>query len=397
MLSNERPWNTKIPARLIDFEKKTLAVDNYCIGIKMLSSGGGSGTWVYIDEEENIVTLPVNYFEHHPVFSNITIGNMDGVQIMARIPKFYFRTDEGKKYWITPNPVTDGMSKTESIEALNDLKNRGFKVHPAFIKDNGEEVNFFYLGVYQASYDNGVCCSIQNVYPVKSSLSFNDYKESCNARNKIEGGISGFHMWSIFEMSAITLLAMIEGCTTDFQTRYGSGRVSSPSVGKTNDESVISASYHGITGLWGNAWQYVDKLFVNSDNFLVVEGFYTNEDGETVHREFSTEVKVPSKDSDRTIWINGKSSGYYSKLNMDKGQAYDFSELFIPDFNSLTDKYVNGTYSDYIFGRVVTNAKNAVCVGGDFSSGNKAGLFAYNFNIGIDEMYSNTTTRLAKH
>ena len=36
-------------------------------------------------------------------------------------------------------------------------------------------------------------------------------------------------------------------------------------------------------------------------------------------------------------------------------------------------------------------------VGGDFNSGDEAGLFAYNFNIDPSMAYDNVTSRLAKY
>ena len=64
-------WNTKIPARLIDFANKVHPTNNYCIGVKMISSGGGSGTWLRIDENDNVVDVSDAYFINHPVYSNI--------------------------------------------------------------------------------------------------------------------------------------------------------------------------------------------------------------------------------------------------------------------------------------------------------------------------------------
>lgn len=365
-------WNTKIPARLIDFENKTHPNTDYCIGVKMISSGGGSGTWLRVDEKENVVDIDSTYFANHPIYSNITTVQMDGNQVMVKIPKFYIRTEEGKKYWIS------------------DTQREGFRLHPAFIRNTGEEVSHFFVGAYQGSIYNGVCCSESGVTPTVYTT-FTDYQKSCTGRNSIDSGISGYHMWTIYEVSAIAMLALVECCSTDFQTYYGEGRVNASGLGKTSDESVVSASYRGIMGLWGNAWQFVDGLVTDNNDMFLIWG----DDGKREYKE--TSLKIVSKASQDTVWVDGKTSGYYNALTTTLGSGYNFNDIFLPDFNTLTNTYTNGSFSDYIYTRTTGESRRVCCVGGDFSSEKKAGLFCYNFDIKTTDSFDNITTRLAKY
>lgn len=365
-------WNTKIPARLIDFENKVHPNTNYCIGVKMISSGGGSGTWLRIDENENVVDIDTTYFNNHPIYSNITQVQLDGNQIMVKIPKFYIRTDNGKKFWIS--------------DTLKD----GFRLHPAFLKNTGEEISHFFVGSYQGSIYNGVCCSESEVFPTVYTT-FSEYKSACSGRNSIDTGVSGYHMWTIYEHSAIAMLALIESCTTDVQSYFGEGRVNASGLGKTSDDTVISGSYRNIYGLWGNAWQYVDGLQSNSNNKILI---WSN-DGKREYKE--TSLTIPSKESKDTIWINGKTSGYYSELSLNMGQNYNFNDVFIPNFNTLTDSYINGSFSDFIYTKSENSSTKVCCIGGDFTSNKNAGLFAYNFDITTSDSFDNITTRLAKY
>lgn len=371
-------WNTKIPSRLIDFESRTISNTNHCIGVKMIASSGGSGTWVRIDEYENTIEVNDNYFDVHPIFSNITQVQVEGTQVMVKIPKFYIRTDEGKKYWIS------------------DVPKDGFRLHSAFYNANGEEVDYFLVGAYQSSIHHEKCCSEPDVFPT-ANTSFLEYKSYCAKRNFIDSGVNGYHMWNIYELGAITMLALIECASTDFQYHYGSGRVNATGLAKTSDKSVITSTYRGITGLWGNAWQFVDGLFTDINNNIVINIFGTDEDGNISRLEFTTDNVIKTKDKNTLKWEDGVSMGYYTSLNTDVGKGYNFNDFFLPDFNTLTETYVNGTYSDYVYTRTPDAVKKVCCVGGDFISGQKAGLFAYNFDVSQNDIFDNIATRLAKY
>lgn len=370
-------WNTKIPSRLIDFETKTLPNTIHCIGVKMISSGGGSGTWVRIDENENVISVSDDYFDKHPIYSNIKKVVLEGTQVMVNIPKFYVRTDEGKKFWISNTPK------------------EGFRLHPAFLNNYGDEIDNFLIGAYQSNINAEKCCSEENVFPT-TMKTFLEYRVSCLNRNTT-GGINGYHMWNIYEVAAITFLALIECCSTDFQYHYGMGRVNAVNLAKTSDSSVISASYRGITGLWGNAWQFVDGITTDINNYIVMSGFYTDEDGVKKKRDFITDNQIKTKEEENTVWVDGISSGYYTSLNTDVGQGYNFNDIFLPDFNTLTEKYENSTFSDHVYTRSSGGSKRVCCVGGDFTSDRKAGLFCYNFNISQTDIFDNIATRLAKY
>jgi hypothetical protein len=308
---------------------------------------------------------------------------MDNNQIMVQIPKFYIRTDGGKKFWIAPNPYDDNLSYEENQKNVEALKAKGFRLHPAFYKVSGEEINHFSVGAYQATLYNDVCCSEPGLFP-RTNVSFNDWITACNNRNSTNG-VSGFHMWTIYEVSAITFLALIECCSTDFQTHYGKGRVDSDEsgVGLTSDESVVSASYHGITGLWGNAWQYVDGIFSDDSDTITI---WSNNGKRNL---MTTTVKV---------YTGNIGGGYYTSLSTKNSIDYNLNDIFLPDFNNIVNGYRNGNFSDRIFGRTSDGYRKVCCIGGDFASDEKdAGLFAYNFNVKYDDTFDNITTRLATY
>ena len=371
---------------------------NYVFGIKLVADGGGSGTWMYIDENENIVDLPDRYFEGHPTYKGILEVSYDGGLVcMVKIPKFYIRTADGDKIWLAPDPTSATNTQEENEQLIKNLKERGFRLHPAFLtgftnEGSKKEYDCFYVGAYPLSKNaNGIAESKGNTKAlIEDTIS--QYSVYCANRNT--GGVAGYHMWNIYEVAAIQLLALLECKTTNFQKEYGRGRVSSTEIGMNNDTAdntgPATAKYRGIYCLWGNAWQLVDGIKTDSANNLLLWG------GDGTKEYGTTDIKVPNRTSDSLTYADGVTSGYYNRPLTDVGARYNCSDMFLPDFTTLTGRMELGTYSDYVY--CPTGTIETLCaVGGSYSSEDEAGLFAYNFNINPVQKYNNVTSRLAKY
>ena len=391
-------WETKIPARFIDFGNKVLQSNNYIFGIKLISSAGGSGTWMYIDENENIVDLPEDYFKHHPTYKNIAEQNTEGETVnLVKIPMFFIRTDNTEtKFWIAPDPREGIVSETEKERAVEELKQRGFRVHPAFLTGNiGEtskkEYDYILIGAYPlAKNENNMALSSGETFALINDQASN-YEKYCLNRNV--SGSEGYHMWNIYEVSAIQMLMMLQCKSTNFQKHYGSGRVNSTTIGQNGDATTdgpATAKWKGIYCLWGNAWQIVDGIKTDANNMLCLYG------GDGTKEYGTTDIQVPCRMNENDTFAEGVNSGFYSKKLLDVGARYDTSDLFLPDFSSLTGRIELGTYSDYVYCPTGTTEK-LCAVGGDFNSKDEAGLFAYNFDIDPSKEYDNVTSRLAKY
>ncbi|WP_248431483.1 hypothetical protein, partial [Escherichia coli] len=72
------------------------------------------------------------------------------------------------------------------------------------------------------------------------------------ATNRNTGGVTGFGLWNIYQLSAIQTLALIEIGGSDSQTLVGQGHVSGSSALAVDNATVAQASWRGIVGLWGN-------------------------------------------------------------------------------------------------------------------------------------------------
>jgi len=330
------------------------------IGISLVNSGGGAGVWARVDEDGNNRAVDASYFNNHPVFAGVTDVTIDG-QAMVLVPAFYFRVADapigsdraGRRcWWISDQPLP------------------GFERHPAFF-DAGQPIPHFYVGKYQGTADGGTKLgSAAGVNPLVS-LDFPTMKARAAARNT--GGVEGFSLWSIYQLSAIQMLALIEMGGSDSQALIGQGRVNQSSAANTNAADVAQATWRGIVGLWGNVWQMVDGLRLNA----------------------STVVEVWDRLGQRNFVATGitpPSSGWTVSVNHANGGGWDLRDIFLAQTVDGTQS--NGTFADY-FHRSGSGERVAYA-GGHWSYGSDAGLFCLVLSYAPSDSSTILGARLAK-
>ena len=96
-------------------------------------------------------------------------------------------------------------------------------------------------------------------------MDFPTARSEAYARNT--GGVSGFRLWSYYDLAAIQMLASIEMGGLGMQSLIGQGRVSQSSAANVDASDVAQATWRGIVGLWGNVWQMVDGIKRNGGNW----------------------------------------------------------------------------------------------------------------------------------
>ncbi len=403
-------WKTKIPYRLIDFSSRIHPSDNYVIGVKRISDSGGAGTWIRIDENDNAVEVENNYFYNHPSyqfeqvsmpFVKSTEPEEIGYNIFIKVPKFYIKSDGNTRFWISP------------------IAKDGFHCHPAFMS-NKQEIDEIYVGKYQGFMWNGKMHSIpENIYVNESDendvvsyqkikptvyVSFEECKAACEKWNSSsESGavqIQGYHMFSIHELSALQWLSLIEIASTNAaipvdKGGFGIGRLFGTSLYDADDDKATmvdniggvfssACDFHGIIGLWGNIWEFIDGIKVSADNKIAI----WDNNGAKLWKY--TDVDVPFKKREAETWSPGETMGFYknrvlysaaSASSTDNQYDHDTADLFIPDFTSLVSDYRYGCYSDGVFTRVKSSFETNVAVGGGFDAGEYGGLYSYRFDI----------------
>ena len=306
------------------------------IGIAMLAQGGGGGTWARVDENGATKVTDASFFSSHATYGAIQDQVVDS-QNMVRIPAFYVKrgtiasgANVGKKaVWISDQPAT------------------GFTLHPAF-KNAGADLTQFWVGKYQGTTDGSKLGSKAGLVPLVS-IDFPTMQARAAARNT--SGVSGFALWSIYQLSAIQTLAMIEMGGADSQALIGQGNVSTSAAQAVDSALVAQATWRGIVGLWGNVWQMVDGLQTDASNKFKIWDRNGNKSYMTTTR-------------------TGPGSGYVVAMAEDAGTDYDLRDIFAPA--TIDGAAGNGSYGDYVY-----SAANSVAFhGGSSGNGSNAGLFS---------------------
>ncbi|MFZ1365556.1 MAG: hypothetical protein WAS90_11770 [Brachymonas denitrificans] len=327
------------------------------IGIVCTATGGGAGTWQRVDENFNAITTTPATFNNHPTYAGVVAQTIDG-QAMMKVPKYYLKTGTvpsgtyaGKRYWmVSDQPVS------------------GFSVHPAFM-NAGAQIDQFWVGKYQGTNDGGTKLGSAAAVMPLVSIDFPTMQARANARNT--GGVTGFGLWNIYQLSAIQTLALIEICGSDSQTLVGQGHVSGSSALATDNATVAQATWRGIVGLWGNVWQMVDGLQTDA----------------------SSKYKIWDKNGNKTYQttsLTAPTSNYPVTMATATGTDYDLATVFAAETTNATAG--NGTYGDYFY-------QNPSCVayhGGHWSNGAIAGLFCLTVHNAASYSHTSIGGRLAK-
>jgi hypothetical protein len=337
------------------------------IGLVQIATGGGAGTYQRIDENFNAVTRDAAWFNTHPTYAGIVTQVIDG-QYMVKIPKFYFKADTvpsgtyaGKAYWM-----------------ISDQPTSGFTVHPAFLGAGGVELDQIWVGKYQASYDgSSKAQSIAGVMPMVN-MDFPTARARAYARNT--GGVSGFRLWSIYDLSAIQMLATIEMGGLDMQSLIGQGHVNSGSIDSVDATNVAQATWRGIVGLWGNIWQMVDGIKRSGGNW---HRWQYNVPGNTTTNDFSTGYI----DTNQSTIVT---SGYPVTFNTN---LLTNTSIIVPA--TVDSAASNGSTGDYFNSDTHTDTR-IWYHGGHHPDGSNAGLFYDNVVNAPSDAYGHVGTRLAK-
>lgn len=228
------------------------------IGVILPESDRKSGTALYrVDKDiENVDSVSAEYFNKHPLWSGIVPEEIDG-QAMIKVPAFAYKrgvadsgSNEGKKYLLL---------------APADTKEPGFERHPAFMKD-GQPIDHFWVGAYQACADPADANKLGSVAGTMPVADLTFSKIHPRAYNRNVNDVTGFMMWSIYQLSALQMLCLVEIADSDVQKSIGKVSDSIKWIVPVDDPELTPASYRGIIGLWGNISEFVDGLRTDSSS-----------------------------------------------------------------------------------------------------------------------------------
>lgn len=347
-------------------------------------------------------------------------------QVMVYQPKFY--------YLVVPiayEPIDNevgGYHLKVANYYVSDTLRPGFKVHPAFINEDGLEVDYILIGAYEASiydtsasaylkqdeqvadFDKDLLCSISNVKPC-SGLTQN--LTSANVEKLAKNRGEGWHSTSIKDVSMEQLLMIIELGTMNTQNGINQGVVSitddtlyncavhtgstsslgnatgraTTSIGYKGEarteytgESQTSISFRGVENFWGNIWKLIEGLrFWGNTHCLGGQPY--------VCKDFNyTEDKI-SDNYEAVGFTLPNSNGYIKAIGYDK----NFDWLFIP---SKVGEDSSKPVGDYTYVTPNLNDYRVARLGGDWSNGSGAGGFCWYCDGWVGTHYRSVGGRL---
>lgn len=350
-------------------------------------------------------------------------------QVMVYQPKFYYRVEPVKT-----EPIESGIGYhlRKARYYVSDIPHTGFKLHPAFVNESGNEVDYILYSAYEGSmYDaseniiindgtlatditiaeGDMLCSVAGVKPV-SSLKKNLTRTNFEAISKNRG--AGWHLETIKAVSANQLLMIIEIGTMNTQSAIGQGIVSIPdnssyncasltgstsNLGNTTGEAAETineiggvetiyttnmrraVTYRGMENPYGNIWKHNQGINLWGNGTM--QGGQPYISNNFVYYEYKHDGNY--EPAGFTI----SNSGNYIKAMGYGTEEYDW--LFMP---SETGGTVDLPVGDSIYLTANLNGHRIAPVGGGWWDGRTAGMFALRCGDTGDGMYKGVGGRL---
>lgn len=313
-------------------------------------------------------------------------------QVMVYQPKFYYKVEPLKL-----EPIVDGEGYhiRKANYYISETPRDGFKLHPAFKDENGNELEYYLIGAYEASlYDVSESiyilddaqvadfsidkiCSIANTKPI-SGLTQNLTRSNCE-KLAINRG-TRWHNMTIQIASAEQLLFMIEYGKMNAQEAIGKGVINKASgegnesinTGSTSNlgnasgaasgtDGFVSIAYRGVENLWGNIWSWINGVNIWGDG--------TKKGGIPYITNKLPFVENTKTDYNSAGFTTSGTNGYISAMGYGNP---DYDWVF---FASETIGNSTLPVGDYQYYTTNLNGYRVAQLGGSWSAGISAGLF----------------------
>lgn len=336
-------------------------------------------------------------------------------QVMVYQPAFYYRIDA-----LETDPISTGIGEhlRKANYWISDKKLWGFKLHPAFINENGQAVDYILISAYEGClYDTSEneyitddaqvmnvsedkLCSIADVKPASGKT---QDLTGPNIEQLAKNRGAGWHSLTIKIASMEQLLMLIELGTGNTKNAIGQGVVSiSDSPDTTNNSSYTgstsylgnttgranetinerdgteytetangktSITYRGVENFWGNIWKTCYGVNIWDDGSMGGGQPY-------ICNDFNF---AESKNSGNYIgagFTMPNVNGYVKAF----GYSKDFDWLFMP---SEVGDSANSLVGDYAYVVMYYSTFRVVFLGGGWNNGADAGGFSWNLRVSV--------------
>lgn len=331
--------------------------------------------------------------------ANYTEDGSNG-QVMVYQPKFYYKT----------TPITlDGVKIRKASWSIADDEVEGFKLHPAFYDEDGNEVDYILIGAFKAciydtsasAYDKtdsvthdytvGTGDKLSSIADVKPASGAGRSFTRANCKITAENRGAGWHPNNIRVVSLNQMMMIVEyggnmqtlvgrgvvdfssgsyngssitGSTYDIGNGTGRAAITYNSTSGTGyrtaytEDGKTSVCYRGMEDPWGNMYEFIDGINMHANQPYIATDYNWSENkntGNYVRCGFSA-----------------SGSSYISAF----GYNETFDWLFIGAETSGSDSNMIGDYQN-----ISTNSSYYVAyLGGPWSYSSNAGAFYWYLN-----------------
>lgn len=336
--------------------------------------------------------------------SNYTDNPANGYQVMVYQPKFYYKRTANNINQYNQIPCIE--SQTIQISATQEP---GFIIHPLFIDDNGNELEYVLLSAYEGSIEiednvsykdieygddfliKGKLSSVSGAQPIsgeKNILNVTTAEALANNRG------AGWHILNSKALSAEQILEMIEFGALNLQNTFSNGicdnqlknayQNCSASTGATKllgnttgvasqtyyahpsniyqfGEKLNSISYRGYENPWGNIWQLIGDVLIDDISKVEHIVYLCND------YNYSTTI---NDNYSRVGRILAPSAGWISCFSY----SAEHNQLFLP--GNVGDNSL-GLIGDYYYASPYSSGNRCLVHGGYWGSDINNGLFYY--------------------
>src|SRR5574344_73506 len=376
----------------------------------------------YICNDTNGTIITLENGESGLLTTEVTVGGNvypigTQIQVMVEQPKFYYKVVP-----IKLDKQTDGVGYhlRSANYYISDYKYDGFKLHPCFYNENGNEVDYIYLSAYEGNaYDVSASSYLMSDEQIVDFTSSGD-KLSSIASIKPMSGLTqrctrpnieqiaqnrgnGWHSLTIKPMSAEQLLMFIEMGGFNSQTNITNGVVNITNNSAYNCSSLTGSTqnlangigqatstineingtqttytnngrtsicYRGVENDWGNIWKFVYGINIYGNGSQKGGIPYICKD-----YNFAESKNSDNYESAEFTLIN--MNGYISAF----AYSENFDYLFLPS-ESLGNS--NLPIGDYEYISSDLNGYKIAQLGGAWNDGSKAGLVFWLLFYGVD-------------
>ena len=351
-------------------------------------------------------------------------------QVMVFQPAFYYKVVPLKLEKNTDSGIGYHLRKANYY--VSSKPKTGFKLHPAFYDENGNEIDYILFSADEGSmYDVSAKAYVND--NVDESITYEDGDLLCSVAGKkpisgLRKGIgtksnleqmaqnrgSGWHLETIHATSANQLLMMIELAMMNTQTGIGQGVVSiadnpayncSSLTGSTAElgngtgsatETInekggvqttetangkVAVTYRGVENPFGNIWKHIQGINIWGDGTMCGGQPY-------VASDFTFNESKHSDNYEPAGFTLANSSGWINAMGYGS-EEYDW--LFMPSEIGGSSALPVG---DYSYKSTNLNSQRIAMLGAGWIYGSNAGVFSWRCDYGPNYRARNIGGRL---